>query len=507
VRAYLRFAADGDFESAWRTIVEHNPLPSICGRVCYHPCEKNCNRAELDAAVAIHAIERAIGDEARRRKLVIERPAPSNGARHVAIIGAGPAGISCAYHLSLRGHLPTMFDAMPEPGGMLRYGIPPYRLPREILDAELETLWHLGVGFQGNAHFGETLQWEDLNNFSAVFVAIGANRSREARVAGDDLPGVRSGLEFLRATNAAQETSIAGAVVVIGGGNTAMDAARTALRLGASGVTVAYRRSREHMPAHPDEIAQAEAEGVQFLFEVAPVRFIDARGRLTAVELQRMRLGAPDSSGRPRPEPLPGSEFRVTVEHAFTAIGEDVELDPFLPVIDTHGGRLYADVWGRTTLPAVFAGGDAATGAGMVVNAIGSGRLAAEAIDAWLAGRDPVELGYTERVGSGDVNFFYFKPAARARQDHLLREEAVRSMREVVDGLDVRTAVREALRCLTCGSCTECDTCLTFCPDAAVIHDGRAGTYSLDALHCKGCGICVTECPRGAIVLAAEEQR
>jgi NADPH-dependent glutamate synthase beta subunit-like oxidoreductase len=294
---------------------------------------------------------------------------------------------------------------------------------------------------------------------------------------------------------------------VIGGGNTAMDTARTALRLGASSVTVAYRRSRQHMPAHPDEIAQAENEGIQFLFEVAPVQFIDGDGHLSAVELQRMRLGAPDSSGRPRPEPVSGSEFRIEARHAFTAIGEDTELDPFVPVIDTHGGRFYADQWGRTTLPAVFAGGDAATGAGMVVNAIGSGRLAAEAIDAWLAGRDPVELGHAERVDTDDVNFFYFRPAMRAPQQHLMREEAVQSMREVVHGFDARTAVREALRCMTCGSCTECDNCQVFCPDAAVIHDARAGTYTVDTLHCKGCGICVAECPRGAIVLAPEDQR
>jgi NADPH-dependent glutamate synthase beta subunit-like oxidoreductase len=507
VRAYLRAAADGDFDAAWRTILEHNPLPGICGRVCYHPCERNCNRDGLDGAVAVHAIERAIGDEARRRGLKIERPAPSNHARTVAVIGAGPAGISCAYHLALRGHLPTMFDAMPEPGGMLRYGIPPYRLPREVLDAELETLWHLGVGFQGNARFGDSLLWEDLNSYAAVFVAIGAHKSRDARVVGEELAGVRPGLEFLREANAGRETSITGPVVVIGGGNTAMDTARSALRLGAPSVTVAYRRSRAHMPAHPDEIAQAEAEGVQFLFEVAPVRFLNGAGRVSAVELQRMRLGAPDASGRPRPEPVPESEFKIEAAHAFTAIGEDVELDPFAPVLDTDRGRLYADVWGRTTLPAVFAGGDAATGAGMVVNAIGSGRLGAEAIDAWLAGREPVGMERIGRVGPSEVNFFYFRPAARARQEHLPRQRAVHGMDEVVLGLDARAAVREALRCLTCGACTECDNCLTFCPDVSVRHDARTGTYSVDTLHCKGCGICVAECPRGAIVLAPEEQR
>jgi NADPH-dependent glutamate synthase beta subunit-like oxidoreductase len=507
VRAYLRAAAEGDAERAWRIILEHNPLPGICGRVCYHPCERNCNRAAFDGAVAVHAVERSIADQARARRLRVPRAGPSTQARNVAIIGAGPAGISCAYHLARRGHLPTMFDAMPLAGGMLRYGIPEYRLPREALDAELETLWDLGVGFQGNARFGSTLTWEDLNSYAAVFIAIGANRSKPARVPGDDLPGVRSGLEFLREVNSGQRVSLEGPVVVIGGGNTAIDAARTALRCGAPSVTVAYRRSREHMPAHPDEIAQAEAEGVEFLFEVAPSSFTSRGGVLWSVELLRMRLGAPDSSGRPRPEPIPGSETEVPAALALTAIGEDVEFEVFDPVVDTDRGRIWADGWGRTTLPAVFAGGDAATGAGMVVNAIGSGRLAAQAIDAWLAGRDPAAFAFAEAPGPRDVNFFYFRPAARGQLEHLPREIAVSGMHEVVRGFDWAAASEEARRCFTCGSCTECDNCVTFCPDAAVRRAGPDGLYSADLVHCKGCGICVEECPRGAVILEPEEQR
>lgn len=508
VRAYLQLAAEGDAEGAWRTILEHNPLPGVCGRVCYHPCERNCNREGLDGAVMVHAVERAIADQARARRLRAPRAAPSTQARHVAIIGAGPAGISCAYHLARRGHLPTMFDAMPAPGGMLRHGIPPYRLPREVLDAELETLWDLGVGFQGNARFGSTLSWEDLNSYAAVFIAIGANRSKPARVPGDDAPGVRSGLELLREANSGSRVSLEGPVVVIGGGNTAIDAARTALRLGAPAVTLAYRRSREHMPAHPDEIAQAESEGVRFLFEMAPVCFHNgAAGRLRAVELRRMRPGAPDSSGRPRPEPVPGSEIQIPASHALTAIGEDVELEVFDPVVDSDRGRICADAWGRTTLPAVFAGGDAATGAGMVVNAIGSGRLAAQAIDAWLAGRDPSESRLVERAGARDVNFYYFHPSPRGRVEHLPREVAVTGMQEVARGFDWPAAAREARRCFTCGSCTECDNCLTFCPDAAVHHDAPGGAYTVDLMHCKGCGICAAECPRGAVVLVPEEPR
>jgi NADPH-dependent glutamate synthase beta subunit-like oxidoreductase len=260
------------------------------------------------------------------------------------------------------------------------------------------------------------------------------------------------------------------------------------------------------MPAHPDEIVQAEAEGVRFVCDVAPISF-KGNGRLAAVVLQRMRPGAPDSSGRPRPEPVPGSEIEIAAAHALTAIGEEVDFEVFDPVVDSSRGRICADLWGRTTLPAVFAGGDAATGAGMVVNAIGSGRLAAQAIDAWLAGRDPSDEGLAERTVARETNFFYFPPSPRSRMPYLPPEAAVRSMQEVARGLDWSAAMREAGRCLTCGSCTECDNCLVFCPDAAVHHDGPGSAYRADLSHCKGCGICAAECPRGAVMLVPEESR
>jgi len=505
VRGFLTRAASGDVMGAWRLIREHNPLPGICGRVCYHPCELACNRLEVDEPIAVHAIERAIADEARAMGATVE-PTANAHRTPVAIVGAGPAGLSAAHHLARRGYAVTIFDAMPEPGGMLRYGIPAYRLPRNVLDWEIELLRGMGVRFTCGVRFGSD-ETPDLAPFAATFVAIGAQRSRSASVPGDDAAGIRSGVEFLREVNSGGGEPTSGRAVVIGGGNTALDTARVLLRQGAM-PTIVYRRSREDMPAHPDEIAQAEAEGIAFVFYAAPMKFVaGADGQLVAMEVQRMRPGAPDASGRPRPEPIPGDTFRIETTQAFTAIGEEVETELLASVVESAGGRLAADRWGRTGKPAVFAGGDAATGAGTVVAAIGSGRRAAEAIDAHLNGRDVVEAGQADRVGPDDVNVFYFGRSPRARPEMLQSNRAVTGFSEVVGDLSWQQAVDEAQRCMTCGSCTVCDTCLVFCPDSAIERNPTTGLYDIDLKHCKGCGICVEECPRGAIQLTAEEQR
>jgi len=505
VRAFLSLAANGDVLGAWRTIREHNPLPGVCGRVCYHPCELACNRLVLDEPIAVHAIERAIADEARARGAGAE-PVADAHRTPVAVVGAGPAGLSAAYHLARRGYDVTVFDAMPEPGGMLRYGIPEYRLPREALEGEIELLRQMGIRFVGDVRFGADRDAPDLADYAASFVAIGAQRSRSARVPGEDLPGVRSGVDYLREVNTGHAEATSGPAAVIGGGNTALDTARALRRLGAA-PTIVYRRSREDMPAHPDEIAQAEAEGIEFVFYAAPQAFVGSATGLARVEFQRMRPGAPDASGRPRPEPIPGSTFAIETAQAYTAIGEEVETEQLAQIVDSANGRLRADRWGRTDKPAVFAGGDAATGAGTVVEAIGSGRRAADAIDGYLHGRDPVEGGQAARVGPSDVNLFYFGRSPRARPEMLRSDRAVTSFAEVVGDLAWQHAVDEAQRCLTCGSCTTCDNCLIFCPDVAIERNPATGLYTIDLAHCKGCGICVEECPRGAIELTAEKQR
>lgn len=508
VRAFLRHAADGDAESAWRTIIETNPLPAVCGRVCYHPCETACNRRALDQRVAVHAIERAIGDSAIGTRLPdsLVDTLPQATGRHVAIVGAGPAGLSCAYHLTRRGHLPVVYEAGDEPGGMLRYGIPPYRLPREILAQEVNLLRQLFVEFRLRRRLGETLTWKELAPFDATFVAVGNQRSKPAAVEGEELTGVSPAMEFLREVNGGDASPIAGRVVVVGGGNTALDAARAALRLGAA-VTVLYRRSRDDMPAHPAEIAQAEREGVRFELHATPIVFVAGPfGPVERVECQRMRPGAPDASGRRAPEPVPGETFSVRCNRVFTAIGEELEQDTFADAMTVARGRLQADRWGRTTSPPLFAGGDAATGAGTVVDAIASGRRAAIAIDAWLCGGIPgVDTAGDGRVDVPDLNLFYFRAQPRVAEPMPEAIDATTGFQEVVGGVSWDAVRSEAGRCLQCGWCDLCGNCAVFCPDAAVDRDGSG--YRIDYSHCKGCGICVRECPRAALALVPEEAR
>lgn len=507
VRAFLSQVATGDAVGAWRTILAHNPLPGICGRVCYHPCELSCNRAALDRRLAVHTVERTIAAEVALttagRDLIAETP-PRRGET-VAIVGAGPAGLSCAYHLARRGLQAVMFDGATEPGGMLRYGIPAYRLPRQILDAEIGLLRQLGVRFVPHSKLGESLAWDALQRFDAVFVAVGAQRSRPAKLPGDDLAGVGAAIEFLRAVNSDREARIGRRVIVIGGGNTAMDAARVALRRGAR-ATVVYRRTREDMPAHPDEIAQAEAEGVQFVFNATPLEFRGRAGHLSAVHFQRTRPGLPDASGRRSPEPVPGQDLTLPATNVLLALGEELEREAFDGVLEIAKGRLRADRFGRTGDRPLFAGGDAATGAGTVVDAIASGRRAAEAIEARLRGRQVARETQGVRVERDGINLFYFPASTFSLSPARLTGGPVqRGFDEVIGASSWSDAMTEAQRCFSCGLCTSCSNCVVFCPDGAVRRNGDA--YSIDLDHCKGCGICVTECPRGAMALVPEEAR
>jgi 2-oxoacid:acceptor oxidoreductase delta subunit (pyruvate/2-ketoisovalerate family) len=508
VRSVLTLAAADDAVGAWLTIMERNPLPGVCGRVCYHPCEAACNRSALDDRLAVHAIERAIAAEAARKNaaaaFVDGLPAPTG--RRVAIVGSGPAGRSCAYHIARHGHRAVVFDGADEPGGMLRYGIPAYRLPREVLAGEIDLLRALGVEFKPRMRLGGTLSWQDLAAYDATCVAVGRQRSKASGVPGEHIAGVRPAIDFLREVNSGQPSRVSGRVVVVGGGNTALDAARVALRQGAA-VSILYRRSRREMPAHPAEIAQAELEGIRYVFHAAPLAYTAGKTGTLSIECQRMQPGVPDASGRCSPEPIPGETFSILCNHVLTAIGEELEEEAFEAVAEIARGRLQADRWGRTPSAPLFAGGDAATAAGTVVEAIGSGRRAAEAIHASLSGGIVAADGAgADRVEVPDLNLFYFFRARRVDERMLHRVEATSGFGEVVKPLRWDEARAEAGRCLGCGACTECGNCVVFCPDAAV-QRADGGGYAIDYEHCKGCGICVTECPRGAMALVPEESR
>lgn len=487
-RIWQRLAA-GEVDQALALLLQVNPLPGITGRVCPRFCEGACHRAALDSAVAIRDLERFLADHGSPGRLP-DAPRISRG--EIAVIGAGPAGLSCAYHLARLGHAPTIFDAAREAGGILRSGIPAYRLPRPVLDREVERVEAAGVRFKLDARLGQAFSWEDLSGYAAVFLATGAGEERSLGLPGAPAGSVQSGLAFLAALNGGRPVALGRHLAVIGGGNAAMDVARSARRLG-SHVTVLYRRSRAEMPAFADEVAGAEAEGVQFRFLLAPVAAerVDGNLRLTC---QAMRLGPPDASGRPRPEPIPGALATLEVDGIVAAVGEDVN-PAVLPRTLAPGA-----VWDASGHPPVFLGGDLAGLRRTVADAIGSGRSGAMRVHRWLTLREPpVAPAPICPVPLTAMRLPGFEPAPRVRR--VEREPASRlgDFREVVGGLPDQAALAEARRCLSCGACTQCDRCWLACPDVAVLHEETG--YRVDLDHCKGCLLCVAECPRGAIAI------
>ncbi|NWF56730.1 MAG: FAD-dependent oxidoreductase [Syntrophaceae bacterium] len=450
---YLTSLADGKPEEAWRRILESNPFPSICGRVCHHPCESDCNRKDYDEALAINALERFLGDWGMKHS-----PGNATGMERrkeqVAVIGSGPAGLSCAYFLARCGYGVTVFEAMKEPGGMLRYGIPKYRLPRNILNREISRIKSLGVEIRTGKRLGADLGLEELKNFAAVFLATGAWAEQKPELPGDDLPGVWHGLSFLREVNAGKKISLGKRVLVVGGGNTALDSARVALRLG-SKATVLYRREKADMPAIPDEIEEAAKEGVDFIFRAAPVKIL-GKQKVQGVDALRTKPGKPDASGRRSPVLIPHSGFSLKGDSVILAVGERADLS-FLPEgMRVGNGRIAIDSWGRTNLPGFFAGGDAATGQGYVSQAIASGKKTASAIDRYLRGKagDPEEDG-REIVRLDKINLDYFTHRKRTRISSRDLKPRAGSFAEVHLGLSPSGAKREAERCFSCGNCIQ----------------------------------------------------
>jgi heterodisulfide reductase subunit A2 len=493
IQGFIKLIREEKPLDAWKLIKETSPFPGVCGRVCPHPCEKECNRGKYDESMAIHTLERMVADYAVSEK-VTDKPKAAQKKEKIAIVGSGPAGLSCAYFLAKDGYRVTVFEALPEAGGMLRVGIPKYRLPRKILNKEIADIKALGVTFKTNARIKDI---SELKEYNAVFVATGAHVSGKLGVPGENAAAVISGTEFLRQLNLDGKAKIGKKVIVVGGGNTAIDAARSAVRIG-SKATIVYRRTRDEMPAVEEEIEAAGNEGIEIVYLAAPMRVIAQDGKIKEVEFVRMKLGAPDASGRKRPIPIQGSTFKMKADTVITAIGESSDLS-LLP----KDFKL-AEKGGKAKGMQVFGGGDAVTGAGRVVDAIASGRRAARFIGNVLHGTPAEEKQAKALAKYEEINTAYFPQQAAVRMPELSVAKRTSNFSEITRGIPVEKGIKESTRCFSCGVCRECNNCLYFCPDICV--SKKDGKYEFDYDYCKGCGICSHECCAGVIIMEQEAQ-
>jgi NADPH-dependent glutamate synthase beta subunit-like oxidoreductase len=457
IRTYIDLAAHGHYEKALEVIEEKIPFPGTIGRVCPHPCETKCNRKELDQPIAINGLKRFIADAvwARGAKTVV--PAPRTQDARVAVIGAGPAGLTAAFDLVRMGYGATVFEALPIPGGMLTVGIPEYRLPRDVVGREIEYIRKAGVELRLNSPVGSsglTLEGLSQAGYRAIFVATGAHKSLPLNVPGENLEGVLSGTALLKELNFGNRVYIGERVAVVGGGNVAVDAARAAKRLGAREVTIVYRRSRDEMPAYPEEVVEAEKESVLIEFLAIPARVVGANGRVTALECLRAMLGASDESGRGRPEAIAGSAFTREVDTVVSAIGETPDLSSLGAPFEKGAGRfLRVDLHScATNRPGLFVGGDAVTGPATVIEAIAAGKRAARAIDRFLRGQEPEDEEPAPRIiGIEAIEIARFKKHERQEMPEAPIVDRVTNFSEVARGFSERSALFEADRCLQCG--------------------------------------------------------
>ena len=499
IQSWLFHAESGDYEKAWRALVENNPLPAIMGRVCYHPCEGACNRQHVDSSVGINAVERFLGDEALKRGWAFEKPSQASG-RRVLIVGAGPSGLSAAYQLARFGHAVEIHEAGPFAGGMMRFGIPKYRLPREVIEAEVQRILDLGVTLRLNtkiANIGDAMK---AGSFDAAFLAVGAHIGKRAYIPAADATRIVDAVSVLRSMEGEDKPMLGRRVVVYGGGNTAIDVARTAKRMGAEEAIIVYRRTREKAPAHDSEIEEALQEGimVKWLSTIKQADIGDSGGEIT---IEKMAL---DDKGFPQPT---GEFEKLAADSVVLALGQDVDLGLLegVPGLEVKDGVVQVGPNMMTGHEGIFAGGDMVPSERTVTVAVGHGKKAARHIDAWLAGKTYAPPPKHEVATFDKLNTWYYSEAphqVRPVLDIIRRQE---TFEEVVQGLDENNALFEARRCLSCGNCFECDNCYGVCPDNAVIKLGPGKLYQFNFDYCKGCGMCVTECPCGAIKMVPEE--
>ncbi len=540
IEGWIRLFQQGAYEQAYWHLKREQPFPAILGRICFRFCESACNRAAYDGCLSVNELERFIGDQVAPSALHPHLPEYNNG-KTLAVVGSGPAGMSAAYFARLLGFRVVIFEASPEMGGMLRVGIPAYRLPREIVAAEFEGLKNMGIDLKPGITVGNDITLESLcNDYDYVFLATGVHKSIKIGLAGEEeCPHIVSGLDFLKQVALGEKPVIGKKVVVIGGGNTAIDAARTAVRMGAD-VKVVYRRTQNEMPAHPGEIQEAAEEGVQFRYLAAPEKIeTDDNKAIRKLVCCEMELGEPDESGRSRPLRMEGNLFEVEADTILTAIGEAPVFEYMNDMAKTREWVVQVDEHLQTETQKdirakIFAGGDIIDISHTVIHAVGTGKRAAIAMDCDQKGislskaveditigngpglsfskymgwknLSPGDQDLKKVVDSENIVFDYFQkaqPAEKTVQSAELRKTSFDPHRQT---LTEKAAQEEAARCMHCGRCTECDNCLIFCPDVSVLvkGDGQFG-YVFDYDYCKGCGICFSECPRHAITMMSEE--
>ncbi|NJD88242.1 MAG: FAD-dependent oxidoreductase [Betaproteobacteria bacterium] len=495
IQGWLFHAESGDYEAAWRSLVQNNPMPAVMGRVCYHPCEGACNRAHLDSSVGINSVEHFLGDEALKRGWKFDPPAPPTGKK-VLVVGAGPSGLSAAYHLARLGHKVVVHEAGPMAGGMMRFGIPAYRLPRDVLDGEVQRILDLGVELKLNTKVDDVMAARKTGGFDAVFLAVGAHIAKRAYIPANEAAKIMDAVQVLRGMEGESKPLLGRRVVVYGGGNTAIDVARTAKRLGAEEAMIVYRRTREKMPAHDFEVQDAIEEGVLIKW----LSTIKEAGE-GAITVEKMQL---DEKGVPQPT---GEFETLEADSVVMALGQDVDLSLLdrVPGLEVEGGVVKVGPNMMTSHEGIFAGGDMVPAERTVTVAIGHGKKAARHIDAWLKG-GAYDPGPKHEIAEyAKLNTWYYSDASKTVRPMLDLQKRVTSFDEVVMALDETTALFEARRCLSCGNCFECDNCYGVCPDNAVVKLGPGNRFRFNYDYCKGCGVCAAECPCGAIRMVPEE--
>lgn len=493
-QAWLFHAESGDYRRAWETIIEDNPFPAIMGRVCYHTCEVACNRGALDAPVGINAVERFLGDNALEKGWVFPKPEKLSG-RRVLVVGAGPAGLSAAYHLARLGHAVRVVDSSEKAGGMMRYGIPKYRLPRDILDAEIARIKDLGVEIELNREITDLQEEIEQGKYAAVFLGVGASMARRAYIPAGDAAHVVDAVSVLRSMEGEDKPMLGRRVVVYGGGNTAIDVARSMKRMGAEPLLV-YRRTREKAPAHQFEIEEAIEEGVSMKW-LSTIK----EAEQGEVRIEKMEL---DENGQLKPT---GQYETVGADSVVLALGQETNLSFLSKLKDltSEDGVVDVDDNMMTKVPGVFAGGDMVKSERNVTVAIGHGKKAARAIHQYMMNEAvPVEK-YDGAAGYDRLHTWYYADAPKTIRPQLDMIRRQTTFDEVQQGLTEESALFEARRCMSCGNCFECDNCYGVCPDNAIIKLDPGLKFEINYEYCKGCGICAQECPCGAIDMVSEK--